>query len=316
MSSDWLPDGRRLIYTHVKIAQLKNPVPVEHPSDPSRAYAYAEPTPFGSECGNVPQRRAHIVDITTGHVHPLPHGSYLIDRPILSSPDGRFVAIKSYEGYEFAPERDIFRFFYWHCTHDGVGTPSISVYDTSGPKPRAVTEDTLTGYDPMWSPDGNYIVYRAPVGKEAGHSLLALDVETGEVARITHNQSDEHHHSAQEWIGDGSRLLYTVQSIEELETPCYHLSPAQLRPQGVPHIEAHIVSIPDRTSTQLQLDGFVSSYFDSGLRCRTRCEAHFVCFSLALRRHLRPRRLWLRRCGKRPVQCVRHQRGIAPEDRL
>ena len=266
VSSDWLPDGRRLIYTHVEIAQLKNPVPVEHPSHPNRAYAYAEPTQFGSECGNVPQRRAHIVDVATGHASPLPHGSYLIDQPILLSPDGRFVAIKSYEDYEFAPERDIMQFFYWGCTHDGIGMPSISVHDISGAEPRTETEPGLSGYGPMWSPDGSYLVYRAPAGTQSGHSLFAVDIETGIVTQVTHNQSNEHHHVAQRWLSNDSRLLYTVQSIEILEEPCHHLSPAQQRPFGIPHVAAHILDLEHMGSAQLGYEGFVSAgwWDDSG----------------------------------------------------
>ncbi len=265
VSSDWLSDGRRLIYTHVTIAQLKNPVPPEFPDDPERAYAYAEPRQFGGECGNVPQQRAHIVDVATGLANPMPHNGYLVDQPLLASPDGRFIAIKSYQDYEFAPERNIHRFFYWGCTHDGIGLPSISVYDVSGPEPRAVTEASLSGYDPTWSPDSSFLVFRAPTGMHAGHSLLAVDVETGDVAQVTHNQSDVHHHIAQQWLSDESRMLYTVQSIKVLAEPCHHLSPEQQRPFGVPHVEAHIVDVQRGHSVPLEYDGLVSGgYSGSG----------------------------------------------------
>ncbi len=265
VSSDWLPDGRRLIYTHVTIAQLKNPVPPEFPDDPTRAYAFAEPRQFGSECGNVPQQRAHLVDVATGLANPLPHNGYLVDQPLLASPDGRFIAIKSYQDYEFAPERHIHHFFYWGCTHDGIGLPSVSVYSVSSPEPRPVTEDSLSGYDPTWSPGSNFLVFRAPTGMHAGHSLLAVDAETGNVAHITRNQSDEHHHIAQHWLSDESRLLYSVQSIELLAEPCHHLSPEQQRPFGVPHVEADIVDLQRGHSVPLEHDGLVAgSYSGSG----------------------------------------------------
>lgn len=278
VSSDWLPDGRRLIYTHVEIAQLKNPVPVEHPSHPNRAYAYAKPTQFGSECGNVPQRRAHIVDVATGHAAPLPHGSYLIDQPILLSPNARFVAIKSYEDYEFAPERDIFQFFYWGCTHDGIGMPSISVHDISGAEPRAETGPGLSGYDPMWSPDGNYLVYRAPAGTQSGHSLFAVDIEAGNVTQVTHNQSNEHHHVAQHWLSNDSRLLYTEQSIEILEEPCHHLSPAQQRPFGIPHVAAHILDLQHMDSAQIGYEGFVSGGWWADSRFSAAADGRHISF--------------------------------------
>ena len=264
VSSDWLDGGRRLVYTHVEVAQLERPAPGTNPSDRFRAYLYPDSGPLGGECRNVPQQRAHIVDVATGQVHPLPHGGHLIDEPIVSSPNKRYVAIKAYEEYEFAPQRDILQFFYYRCAHDGIGPPSVSVYDISGHEPRGVNEASTIGYDPMWSPDSNYLAFRASAGPFAGHSLFALDAGTGGLTQITRNQSDEHHHIAQHWLTSGKELLYTVQSIALRDAPCHHLSPAQQSPEGVPHIEAHIVNIADETSTELEFAGFVADYWDSG----------------------------------------------------
>ena len=264
VSSGWLADGRRLIYAHLDISQYEEPVPPDGPSN-TRAYASPDPTLFGSRCENTPLHRAHIVDVEDGQVRPLSHGNHLVDKPILFSPDRRFVAVKSYEDYEFAPERDIHGFFRWWCTHDGLGTPSISVFDITGSEPRAVTEDSASGFAPTWSPDSDYLVFRASTEDSDGHSLFALDVAAGDMAQITHNQSDEHHHIAQVWLLNGSKLLYTVQRIEELEGPCHHVSPAQGRRTGVPHLEAHVVSLANRYSTQLAYEGFiVGGYYRAG----------------------------------------------------
>ena len=267
VSADWLADGRRLIYTHVTIAQLDNPGPQANTTEKERAQAYGRPAAFGSECDNVPQHRAHVVDVATGQTDPLPHGSYLVNEPFQFSPDGRFVAIRSYQAYKFAPEHaDAFTFKLWRCSHDGVGTPSISVYDISGPRPRAASGASLSGYDPTWSPDSSYLAFRAQAGRHAGHSLYALEIESGDVAQITDNQSNEHHHIAQQWLPTGNRLLYTVQSIAELKAGgCGGLSPSQEQPSGVPHIAAHIVHVESRRSAQLKFDGFiVDGGYESG----------------------------------------------------
>ena len=267
VSANWLPDGQRLIYTHVTIAQLDNPGPQADTIEEERAQAHARPAAFGSECDNVPQQRAHVVDVATGQTDPLPHGSYLVSEPFQFSPDGRFVAIRSYGAYEFAPEHaDALTFKLWRCSHDGIGTPSISVYDISGPRPRAASGAGLSGYDPTWSPDSSYLAFRTQAGRHAGHSLYALEVESGDVAQITDNQSDEHHHIAQQWLPTGNRLLYTVQSIAELKAGgCGGLSPSQLQPRGVPHIAAHIVHVESRRSAQLEFDGFiVDGGYESG----------------------------------------------------
>ena len=60
VSSGWLTDGRRLIYTHQDIAQIN------------------------SRCGNVPQRRAHVVDIVSKRIRPA---------RARSSTDGRFARL-------------------------------------------------------------------------------------------------------------------------------------------------------------------------------------------------------------------------------
>ncbi|WP_419855734.1 cell wall-binding repeat-containing protein [Candidatus Poriferisodalis sp.] len=267
VSANWLADGRRLIYTHVTIAQLDNPGPQADTTEEKRAQAYARPAAFGSECDNAPQQRAHVLDVATGQTDPLPHGSYLVNEPFQFSPDGRFVAIKSHQAYKFAPEHaDALSFELWRCSHDGVGTPSISVYDISGPRPRAASGASLSGYDPTWSPDSSYLAFRAQAGRHAGHSLYALEVESGDVAQITDNQSNEHHHMAQQWLPTGNRLLYTVQSIAELKAGgCGGLSPSQEQPSGVPHIAAHIVHVESRRSAQLKFDGFiVDGGYESG----------------------------------------------------
>ncbi len=261
VSSGWLADGRRLIYAHFDISQYEEPV---SPDGPSNTHGYLGPDTrlFDSRCENTPLHRAHIVDVGDGRVWPLSHGNHLVDKPVLLSPDRRFVAIKSYEDYEFAPERDIHGFFRWRCSHDGVGTPSISVFDITGAEPRAVTEDSASGFVPTWSPDSDYLVFRTSTEDSGGHSLFALDVAAGDVAQMTHNQSDEHHHVAQSWILNGNKLLYTVQRIDELDGPCHHVSPAQGRRSGVPHLEAHVVSLSDRRSTRLAYEGFIVSDYD------------------------------------------------------
>ncbi|WP_419862560.1 cell wall-binding repeat-containing protein [Candidatus Poriferisodalis sp.] len=263
VSSDWLSGGQRLIYAHLDISQIEEPSPKDGPSN-AHAYARPDTRQFGSKCGNVPLRRAHIVNVEDGLVRPLPHGNHLIDEPIVPSPDGRFVAIKSYEDYELTPERDLYGYFRWRCTHDGIGIPSISVLDLRGSEPQTVNENTTSGFTPTWSPDSKYLMFRAPTEGHEGHSLFAVDVSTGEATRFTHNQSNEHHHVAQEWLLNGSKLLYTVQSIEELEGPCHHVSPAQGRRRGVPHVEAHVLDVSNRHSAQLAYEGLIiNRYYDA-----------------------------------------------------
>ena len=225
----WLPDRERLIATDEDIA---------HPP-----------------CGNRPQQRARIVNVEDGDVQPLPHGGHLVDDPFVFSPDGRYLAVKSYEEYEFAPERDLFMYWFWICSHDGTGTPSIQVYDISGPEPRSVNDSGLRGHDPMWSPDSRYLVFRSPVEGTEGHSLFALDAESAQVTRLTHNESDEHHHVARQWLLNENRLLYTAQRIDQLEASCIGLPPSQMRREGVPHYEAHIVDLEDGHSAQLEYEG-------------------------------------------------------------
>ena len=266
VSSDWLFGGRRLVLTHLDISQLEEPAPTDVPTD-THVFARPDTRKFGSQCENVPLHRAHIIDVTDGRTRPLFHGNHLIDDPILSSPDGRFVAIKSYEDYEFAPEHlNGYTLWLSRCSHDGVGAPSVSVYDVSGHEPRAVNGTGTSGFDPMWSPDSRYLIFRAPTDTSAGHSLFALDVESGNVTQLTRNQSGGHHHVAQQWLPTGNRLLYTVQSMQELAVSCGGLSPSQRRASGVPHIAAHVVHLDSRRTAQLEFDGFiVSDGYRSGL---------------------------------------------------
>ena len=233
VSSGWLADGRRLIYTHHDIAQLS------------------------SGCGNAPRRSAHVVDIASTQSRPLERGEVLMDDALVWSPDRRLLAIKSYEDFEFTPEYvDPWILQLWRCSHDGVGIPSVAVYDVSGAELRAVTETSASGFEPTWSPDSRFLVWRAPTEASAGHSLFALDAQTGEVAQITHNESDEYHHVAQRWLPAADRLLYTVQSVAEVKVSCGH-SPSQMMPSGVPHIEAHLVHLESRGSARLEFDGFI-----------------------------------------------------------
>ena len=106
--------------------------------------------------------------------------------------------------------------------------------------------------NPRPSPDRRYIVFQVRTEDEAGRSLLAVDVESGDVRRLTDNRADELHHvfsprwsSNANWLPDGRRLIYAVQNART-NTYC----------DDVPVSRAHIVDVGTATSHPIEFDGY------------------------------------------------------------
>lgn len=102
------------------------------------------------------------------------------------------------------------------------------------------------------SPDRRYIVFQVRTEDEAGRSLLAVDVESGDVRRLTDNRADELHHvfsprwsSNANWLPDRRRLIYAVQNART-NTYC----------DDVPVSQVHIVDVETGTGHPIEFDGY------------------------------------------------------------
>ena len=107
--------------------------------------------------------------------------------------------------------------------------------------------------DPRPSPDRAFVVFRAPAQKDSGHSLFSLNVHSGDVLRLTDNESSEVHHlvSAMEsrnarWLPDGRRLIYTFQDAAQVKSGC----------DDVPVSQAHIVDVETGIGHRIEFDGY------------------------------------------------------------
>lgn len=106
--------------------------------------------------------------------------------------------------------------------------------------------------NPRPSPDRRYIVFRVRTEGEAGRSLLAVDVKSGDVRWLSDNRADERHHvfssrwsSNANWLPDGRRLIYAVQDARK-NTYC----------DDVPVSQVHIVDVETGTGHPIEFDGY------------------------------------------------------------
>ena len=106
--------------------------------------------------------------------------------------------------------------------------------------------------NPRPSPDRRYIVFQARTEGEAGRSLLAVDVTSGDVRRLSDSRADELHHvfsprwsSNANWLPDGRRLIYAVQNART-NTYC----------DDVPVSQVHIVDVETGTGHPIEFDGY------------------------------------------------------------
>ena len=107
--------------------------------------------------------------------------------------------------------------------------------------------------DPRPSPDRAFVVFRAPAQEDAGHSLFSLNVDSGDVQRLTDNEASDVHHVVSPpgsrnaiWLSDGRRLIYTFQDSAQSASGC----------SDIPMSQAHIVDVETGVGHRIEFDGY------------------------------------------------------------
>ncbi len=221
-------------------------------------YFYFRQSIQEDECYGQPSSEIGILDIDEGTTNKLPFDGFVIDRDVSLSRERTHVVLLAYPEYAYAPPVDLFNFWFWGCAYYGLGIPQLLVYDISGSQPELVSETRMDGLEPRWSPDERYLVFQAPSDGYSGHSLFALELDTGDLRQVTRNDSVEFHHVLLYWLPGGDRFVYALQKIEELEGSCYGLVPEQRRRYSIPSVAAYVADLAELKSTKIPFNGIAS----------------------------------------------------------
>ena len=86
---------------------------------------------------------------------------------------------------------------------------SRTLVDFGGPSPGYTPQQSFNGPDPVLSPDGS----RLALIRES--ELWVLDLKDGGVRQLTSSHGEGWHNLQPRWSPDGTKILYTAQSIDE-----------------------------------------------------------------------------------------------------
>lgn len=129
------------------------------------------------------------------------------------------------EGFDPAPDGERIAFVARPDTRTNyVHEAELYLYREGARSVKQLTDNAAPESDPLWSPDGSNLAYRAPSAEtfelRAGY-FWVMDPETGEARRLEGQNTGETV-GAKAWTADGSKLLYN--EIHGTNTNLYELN--------------------------------------------------------------------------------------------
>ncbi len=121
--------------------------------------------------------------------------------------DTRKLAPLSFEGNNLSASPDGYRLAYVKRKENNKG--DIYLFDLRNNKEIGLVADTFNKFAPVWSPDGNKILYNRESngrGRNATIEIMSIDITTGHIRQLT--QSGTHKSYNPVWAPNGNKIVY------------------------------------------------------------------------------------------------------------